>query len=141
MKHLLLSVAALALVAGSPVMAKSTAPTTAQAKSFVAKAEKDLAEISVYAQKADWVQETYINDDTNFLTAKAGAEATEMATKYAKQAARFDHVEVDAVTRRKLVLLKNGLVLPSPDRPGAAQEMADIQARLSTLYSTGTATI
>ena len=64
-----------------------------------------------------------------------------MATRYAKKAARFDHVKVDAVTRRKLLLLKNGLVLPSPDRPGAAQEMGDIQARLAMLYSTGTATV
>jgi peptidyl-dipeptidase A len=50
-------------------------------------------------------------------------------------------VKVDDVTRRKLLLLKNGLVLPSPDRPGAAQEMADLQANLARLYSTGTATI
>lgn len=116
-------------------------PTAAEAKAFVAKAEKDLAEISVYAAKAEWVAETYNTVDSNFLTAKAGAEATEMQTKYAKQAARFDHLALDAVTKRKLYLLKSGLVLPAPNRPGAAQEMGDIQARLSTAYSTGTITL
>ena len=145
---LLLSVAALALVSGAAVAkpaahgsGQGSAPSAAEAKAFVARAEKDLSEIGVYAAKAEWVYETYITPDTSDLTAKAGAEATEMATRYAKQAARFDHVKVDEVTRRKLLLLKIGLVLPSPDRPGAAKEMGDIQARLATLYSTGTATI
>ena len=46
--------------------------------------------------------------------------------RYAKEAARFDNVKVDPVTRRKLYLLKQALVLPAPSRPGAAQELADI---------------
>jgi peptidyl-dipeptidase A len=150
MKHLLLTAAALALIAGAPVAAMSAlahgapgkgAPTAAEAKAFVAKAEKALAEVSVYANHAEWVAETYNNVDSNYLTAKAGAEQTELGTKYAKQAARFDHVKVDDVTRRKLYLLKVGLVLPSPDRAGAAQEMGDLQAKLSTLYSTGVITL
>ncbi len=150
MKLALLSAAAV-LVLALPAAAKpvhhtasasaTAAPTPAEAVAFIATAEKDLAQVNVYAQKADWVQETYITVDTNELDARAGAEATEMAVKYAKGAARFDHVKVDDVTRRKLMLLKNGLVMPAPDRPGAAKEMADIQARLSTLYSTGTAVI
>src|SRR5699024_6994533 len=121
--------------------APKAAPTAAEAKAFVAKAEKELYDVGLTAGKAEWVYETYITPDTSELTAKAGAEQTEVATRYAKQAARFDHVKVDDVTRRKLMLLKNQLVLPAPDRPGAAKEMADLQAHLATLYSTGTATI
>jgi peptidyl-dipeptidase A len=144
MKLFFLSAAAAALIgAASPVAsaAPRAAPSAAEARAFVAKAEKELNDVSIYAAHAEWAYETNINDDTSFLTAKAGAEQTELATRYAKQAARFDHVKVDDVTRRKLMLLKNGLVLPSPDRPGAAQEMADLQARLAKLYSTGTAVI
>jgi peptidyl-dipeptidase A len=148
MKRLFLSVAAIALAGAlgaeaiaAPKLPDKAAPTAAEAKAFVAKAEKDLEAVNIYAGRAEWVYETDITDDTSILTAKAGAEATELGTKYAKQAARFDHVKVDDVTRRKLMLLKNGLVLPAPERPGAAKEMADLQARLATLYSTGTATI
>jgi peptidyl-dipeptidase A len=61
--------------------------------------------------------------------------------KYAKQAARFDHTPVDPVTRRKLTLIKLAVTLPAPDRPGAAKEEADLEARLTTLYSTGSAII
>ncbi len=142
MKRLFLSVAAVALIgASSAPAAPQSAPTAAEAKAFVAKAEKELYDVGLTAAKAEWVYETYITPDSSDLTAKAGAEQTELATKYAKQAARFDHVKVDDVTRRKLMLLKNQLVLPAPERAGAAKEMADLQAHLATLYSTGTVTI
>jgi peptidyl-dipeptidase A len=54
----------------------------------------------------------------------------------AKAAARFDGVAVDPVVRRKLDILKKSLLLPPPERPGAAEELADIEVRLSTRYST-----
>jgi peptidyl-dipeptidase A len=141
MKLLFVSAAAVALIGAPADAAPKAAPTAAEARAFVAKAETELAELTVYAARAEWTYETYINDDTSFLTAKANAEQTEVSTRYAKEAARFDHVALDDITRRKLTLLKNTLVLPAPDRPGAAQEMADLQARLAKLYSTGTAVV
>lgn len=145
MKRLFLSAAALALAVAMPVHAKTAAhtaaPTAAEAKAFIDKASKELEAANIFAAHADWVQETYINVDTNILTAKAGADANALAVTFAKQAARFDNVKVDPVTRRQLTLLKIANQLPAPDRPGAAQEEGDIEARLSTLYSTGTATI
>ncbi len=104
---------------------------------FVDSAEADLARESVYVSRAEWVAATYINDDTDWLVAKANAEQTDMSVKYAKAAARFDHIEVDPVTRRKLYLLEQSLVLPAPSRPGAAQDLAEIAARLDADYSTG----
>lgn len=146
MKRLFLSAAALALVAAMPVCAKPSShagktPTAAEAKAFVAKAEAELNDVGVAAAKAEWVYETYITSDTSDLTAKIGADATELGVKYAKAAARFDKTPVDPVTRRKLTLLKLAVTLPAPDRPGAAKESADLQAHLATLYSTGTATV
>jgi peptidyl-dipeptidase A len=116
--------------------APAAAPTAAEAQAFVAKAEADLAQENIYQNHAAWVQNTYITDDTNWLVAKANAENTDLQVKYAKAAARFDHVTVDDVTRRKLYLLKQALVLPASSRPGASQELADIAARLDADYST-----
>ena len=112
------------------------APTPAEAVAFVANAEADLTKRYVYGAHAAWVQATYINTDTNWLVAKATAENTEASVLYAKEAARFDHVKVDDVTRRKLYLLKQALTLPASSKPGAAQELADIRARLNSDYST-----
>ena len=117
--------------------ADKPAPTPAEAKAFITKAEADLAKANTYAAKAAWVRATYITEDTQWLEAKAGAEQNEMATRLAKQAARYNAVKVDAVTRRKLDLLKRSLVLPAPDRPGAADALATIASRLDSTYSTG----
>jgi len=125
-----------AFLAAAPFCRAQTSPTAAAAEAFVVKAEADLAAIDEYESRAAWVQETYINDDTNWLLSKATAEATDLRVRYAKEAARFDQTTVDDVTRRKLYLLKQALVLPAPTRPGASKELADIQARLDTDYST-----
>ncbi len=133
------SLAALALATTglTAQAATKSAPTPAEAKAFITKAEADLAKANTYAAKAAWVRATYITEDTQWLEAKAGAEQNDMATRLAKQAARYNSVKVDAVTRRKLDLLKRSLVLPAPDRPGAADALATIASRLDSTYSTG----
>lgn len=139
MNRLFLAAAVGALAISALGAAK--APTAAEARAFVARAESDLAAEGEYASRAAWVYATNISDDTAWLNAKAGAEQTDMAVRYAKGAARFDHVAVDPVTRRKLYLLKLNLEIPAPDRPGASRELADLQSRLETRYSTGKVTL
>ena len=132
-----------ALLALAPVpaaVAQSGPPTAAEAKAFVDAAEAELATEAVYVNRVQWVQNTNINDDTNWLAAKANAEQMDLSVKYAKGAARFDHLDLDPVTRRKLYLLEQGLVLPAPSTPGASRELADIAARLDDDYSTGKVT-
>ena len=135
---LLLSVAATALAGCQKKGTEYAAlPTPQAAKDFIAKAETDLAAESEYDNRANWVMNNFIIDDTNWLVAKADAEQNKMATRYAKDAAGFDKVDVDPVTRRKLELLKRALVLPAPDRPGGAEELAMLASKLTTEYATG----
>jgi peptidyl-dipeptidase A len=132
--------AALLLAAGPLASAQpspATPATAAEAASFVAKAEADLAKLNVYAARASWVRNTYITSDTMWLEAKANAEITDAQVRYAVQAARFDKVQVDPVVRRKLELLKRNIVMPSPSRPGASEEMAELESKLDSTYSTG----
>jgi len=138
MKSLLLaaSAAAVLLVCG-PAAAQSAQPTAAEAKAFVEQAETQLASMSEYAARSSWVRANFITEDTQWLEAKAGAEQNALATKLAKQAARFNGVTVDPVTARKLKLLKLYLTLPAPDRPGAATELANLSTKLDSTYSTG----
>src|SRR5882724_2012314 len=114
----------------------AAAPTAADAAAFVARAEADLAADSDFQSRAGWVQATYINSDTSWIVAKVGADSTDRAMRYAKEAAGFDGVKVDEVTARKLYLLKQAVVLPASSRPGASRELADIAARLDTDYAT-----
>ena len=136
---------ALALALAVPGYAKeapTTKPTAAEADAFVAEAEKTYVARSVDWNRTAWVNATYITDDTDALNAKAGAEQTELGVKYALGAARFNNVAgLSPGTRRKLDLMKNGLTLPAPTRPGAAGQLATLTTRMSSAYGKGKGTL
>ena len=117
--------------------APTQAHTAEEARTFIATVEKDLAEQSELDQRTQWVRNTYITPDTEWLQARADADFNARSVKWAKAAAAFNDVAVDAASRRKLNLLKLSLTLPAPDRDGAAQELSEISTRLDSTYATG----
>lgn len=121
-----------------PAPAAAPAPAARpDAAAFVAAAEKELETLSEAAGRADWLRQTNITYDTNWIAAYANARITERASALAKEAAGYSTAGLDPVTARKLDLLKRGLTLPAPGRPGVAQEMADIGTKLEERYATG----
>ncbi|ESQ81112.1 M2 family metallopeptidase [Asticcacaulis sp. YBE204] len=112
-------------------------PTAEDAKAYVEAAEAKLATMGEYAARVQWVRNTYITYDTMWLESKANADYTEANVKLAMGAAKFNDVQVDEVTRRKLNLLKLSLTLPAADKPGAAEEMAKLATSLDSTYATG----
>jgi peptidyl-dipeptidase A len=146
----LVSIAALAIATLSvPSMAHaqqaattSAAPTVADAEAFIAAAEKDLFDFSVEGARVAWVNATYITDDTDALAAKYGEIGTEKSVKYALEAAKYQNVAgLSAVTKRKLDILRGGLVLPAPTTPGAAKELSEIATKLNSAYGKGKGTL
>jgi peptidyl-dipeptidase A len=113
-------------------------PTADDAKAFVGKVESDLEQAEEYANRASWVRNTNITLDTKWLDARASSEQASLAARYAKEAARFDSVQVDPIIRRKLSIIKRAIVLPPPSQPGASEELAIIAGRLSSKFSTNT---
>jgi peptidyl-dipeptidase A len=139
MKSIMVSALAVAaaLAGGAAIAQNAAAPTKADAEAFVAKAEKELADFSVEAARVAWINATYITDDTDALSAKYGAVGTEMSVKFAKDAARYQNVPgLSYDTKRKLDILRGGLVLPAPTTPGAATELNEIATRLNSAYGT-----
>ena len=113
-------------------------PATAEsAIAFVADAETRLAALSEEAARIQWSRATNITYDTMWLESRVNAEYTELQVELANGAAAFNGVEVPADVRRKLNLLRLGIVLPAPNRPGAASELAEITTRLDSTYATG----
>src|SRR5262245_8527696 len=133
----LLGSALAACTPSSPTTESAAGPTTADALAFLDEAEREFDAIGEESARINWVNATYINYDTDWLVARIDARTTELGVKYAKQATDYDNVEVPPDARRKLELLKLGLTLPAPSRPGAAQELSEITTRLSSTYSTG----
>ncbi|WP_029086808.1 M2 family metallopeptidase [Brevundimonas aveniformis] len=123
--------------AASPAASEQFAATPDGARAFVLDAERRLMEMSEYAGRVSWVRNTYITFDTMWLEARANAEYTELGVELANEAARFNDVDADPETRRKLNLLRQGLVAPAPNRPGAASELAEIGTRMDSTYATG----
>ena len=76
-----------ALTVSGPGFAQTAAERTAQAEAFVAQAEKELAAHSVLSSRAEWINRTYITDDTDALAAEFGARGTELSVRLAKGAA------------------------------------------------------
>jgi peptidyl-dipeptidase A len=138
---------ALALVlSGAVVLAtapdKNAAATAGDADKFVARAEKDLADISIDANRAGWINATYITDDTDAMAAEVSARQTELQVEYASEAAKYLDVQgLSSDTRRKLDLIRNGITLPAPSRPGAADELSTIATRLQSEYGKGKGTL
>ena len=143
------SVAALSISA--PAFAKdhnkddmnSDAPVTAEdAKKFIEKTEQKAAEFNIDAARIFWINSTYINDDTDALAAKYGAQGTTMAVDAAVASAKYQDVEgVSAVDRRKLDKLRGGIVLPAPTTDGAATELNQIATKLNSAYGKGKGTL
>lgn len=117
-------------------------PSADDARTFVAKAEKDLADFAVINNRAQWVNSTYITDDTDALAAYFGTIGTEKQVQYANDAALYASATgLDYDTKRKLDMLRGALVLPAPTTPGAAAELNTISTRLQSAYGKGRGTL
>lgn len=112
-------------------------PTLEEAQAFIAEVEDNYEELGEYAGHVFWVQANFVNVDSNYLAARASEELTSIGVKYAKQAKRFNDLELPAELRRKLELLKQGLTLPAPDDPDKTKELAGITTELEAMYATG----
>jgi len=134
---------ALALGLSAPAFAQDDYPATPEgAKQFIEAAEKELFDYSVDAARVNWVNATYITDDTDALAAEANAKGTELQVRFALEASKYANIPgLDPVVARKLGKLRTAMVLPAPTTPGAADELATIATRLQSAYGKGQGTL
>lgn len=128
-----------ALAAGGSAMADAAkpAPTVDEAKRFVAQAEARLLDLWVRGQRADWVNNTYITDDTEILSAQANEAIIAETTAMAQAATRFDGMKLPPDVARKLKLLKLSLVMPAPNSPRLREEETRIVTSMQSDYGKG----
>jgi len=111
--------------------------TPEEAKAFINEAEQKLLELDNDAQRADWIKDTYITDDTEAVAAIMDERAINATVGYAKQATRFDGLTLDAVTARKIKLLKLSLTIATPNDPKESEELTRITAGMEGTYGKG----
>src|SRR5712671_3854492 len=117
--------------------AQTAPPTVAEAQEFMNKAEAQFAELVVKVNRATWVQETYITDDTEAIAADAIDQSTAIITDLVEQAKRFEGLTMPAELARKFMLLKLSLTAPAPKDPTLRKEMTTIGVSLDSEYGKG----
>jgi peptidyl-dipeptidase A len=130
------SVVTLSMVLLSAVVfAQNSAPATlAEAQEFMKSAEARLAELAVKVNRANWVHENFITDDTQVLAADANDELTAVTTELVEVAKRYEGMKMPEELGRKFMLLKLSLTAPAPKDPKLRREMTDIAASLESDY-------
>jgi len=117
--------------------ATKVAPTAEEARKFIENAQKELFDLGVKASRASWVQENFITDDTEKIAADAGEVLNTASTKFAKEAHRFDGLQLAPELARKRLLLELATGFPAPNDPKAQKELAEILASLDGDYGKG----
>lgn len=112
-------------------------PTLAEAKQFLARVDTDLRRIWTQGARAGWVNQTYLTDDTDQLSAAAEEANMEYMSRAIKESSRFDGLALAPDDARKLRLLKLGSVLPAPADATERAELAQIEITLQSSYGKG----
>lgn len=107
---------------------------------FLTQVEAKLVKLSLEGNKAEWIYQNFITEDTAALASAANQEMTEAMVSFAVKAATFDDVKVSDTQRRKLNMLKQSIVMPAPQDSKKSAELANIGAKLGSLYGKGTYT-
>jgi peptidyl-dipeptidase A len=117
--------------------AQAAPPTIAEATAFVNDAEQRYYDLTNEAQRAQWVQENFITDDTEGIAAQAGEELNSFSAEMSKQAHRFDKLQLSPELARKMLLLKLSTNFPAPADPKEQKELAQVLASLDGDYGKG----
>ncbi|MFK3736778.1 M2 family metallopeptidase [Massilia sp. TN1-12] len=111
---LLVASCAASMPAGAATKASATStakPTVAEAQRFIAESERDLDRLGLDAGRAEWVAENFITLDTETMTAQANEQYLGLSGAVALKAGRYKDLKLPADDARKLMLLRQNLVL------------------------------
>jgi peptidyl-dipeptidase A len=137
MRVLLSALAVGALFTGCASGNSTARPTAADAAAFLERVDERLLHLAVNLNQAGWVQQNFITVDTEAINARANKDFIEAVAQYAKDAVRFEGVELPPDQRRQLDLLRLSLVMATPADQAEATELTTIAARMDGAYGRG----
>jgi peptidyl-dipeptidase A len=135
LKGLLFLILSAVVLAQTPASKKQSSTTDIQ--KFLDAAETRLNDVNVKANRAGWVQETYITDDTEAISAAANENQLAAISELAAQAKQFEGKPMTPEQARKLKLLKLLAAAPAPSNPAERAELAQLGTWLDGTYGKG----
>ena len=112
-------------------------PTVEEARKFTTDAEARLLDLMIKSGRAQWVQETFITQDTEQIAADADQNVKAAVSELAAQGRRYDGMKLPDDVARKLKLIKLSVDIPAPENPKEAAELSHINATLQSDYGKG----
>ena len=143
---------AIAIAAGLVLAACSRTPSTAPgpdggpsqaqleketADEFIARVNRELAELMPEFTASQWIAATYSNDDSELLASKGNERYLTRAQQWVEQSRRFEGKDMAPETERAIALLKLGTSMPAPRDPAKLSELAGLASRMDGTYARG----
>jgi peptidyl-dipeptidase A len=107
------------------------------ADEFVARINTEMAELEKEKGAAEWVQATYINDDTQLLNAKTNERFLAYFNRAVEESKRYAGQTLRPGTARAIELLKLNVTAPAPNDADKRAELAAVTARMEATYGEG----
>ncbi|MFZ1011753.1 MAG: M2 family metallopeptidase, partial [Terracidiphilus sp.] len=111
-------------------------PTVADAQAFIDRANAELLKSNTDDDRAQWLADTHITDDTEALVALHDAETTGLTLALTAESHRFDHVDLPPALRRQIMLLQVNTPA-APKDPKLLAEQTQLAAQLTGMYGKG----
>ncbi len=130
----------LAVFLASPAIAQTGAsvapPTVADAQAFLDRANAALLKAAVDGSHAEWLAETYINEDSEATGALLNEQGSALQLKLIEESHRFDKLTLPAPLRRQMMLLQVNAPA-APHDPKLLAEGTQLAAQLTGMYGKG----
>ena len=107
------------------------------ADQFVARVNEEVRKLSTELSAAQWLSNTYINGDSELVSAKANERWLAQLNVWIEQAKRYDGQQLKPETARALKLLKLWTSMPAPKDPAKLEELTRIATRMEGMYGAG----
>ncbi|MET0292285.1 MAG: M2 family metallopeptidase [Steroidobacteraceae bacterium] len=128
------AVAAVLAACGPRNQAPEAAAPTVDARTFVANVNREFRELQKERDVTEWVQSTYITQDTTWLRALANDRYLARFGEVVEASKAYDGQTLDAPTARALKLLRLDESSPAPTDPVRRTELTTLLAKLDGTY-------
>ena len=122
---------------GSSPTTQTTPATAADADKFVAEINADLRKMTPHFSASQWLQATYITDDSQMIASRATEEFLGWQARRVEESKKFNGVTgMNPDTARMIMLLKN-VSAPAPTDQALQAELAKILSKMEANYGAG----
>ena len=117
-------------LSGCEHRAAAPAKPTETGDAFVERLNHEIADVSHEQAVAGFAYATYINQDTEFLNAKANERYLEYFGRAVEQAKTHEKEQLSPASARTIQLLKLGVAAPAPADAAKRTELAGITSKM-----------